>query len=435
MTGSVTIAENALPTAFGVGSTASTYCQSSTGSDVYLLSSEPGVNYQLQKGGMNDGSALAGTGTQLTWTGKLAGTYTVIATNATTNCVNNMTGNVTLIENSLPSPFTFNSGASSYCQGSGGASITLLNSETGVNYQLVKDGLNDGSILQGNGSPLTWQGKLVGTYTVVATNATTNCSNNMTGSIVLTEDPLPTANAGSDQEICLNKSATLAALSGQGIYKWNTNENTSTIKVSPATTTTYTLTVTSLKGCTDTDESVVTVNPLPSADFSATPLEVNTGNAVNFTSSNTTNVSSWKWEFGDKESSNDITSTSHIYKDAGIYNVTLTVTSSKDCEKVYSKPNYITVIEPTKIWVPTAFSPNGDGSNDVLFILGEFKSMHLDIYNQWGIHVFTSDNQSMGWDGTFKGKEQPEGNYTYIINAYNFSDKKIIEQGSITLIR
>ena len=98
------------------------------------------------------------------------------------------------------------------------------------------------------------------TYTVTVTNLGCTESDNVT----ITVNPLPNANAGVDQTICAGTSATLTA-SGGGTYQWSGGPATSTYVVSPASTTTYMVTVTSL-GCTASDNVIVTVNPLPTAE-------------------------------------------------------------------------------------------------------------------------------------------------------------------------
>ena len=82
--------------------------------------------------------------------------------------------------------------------------------------------------------------------------------------VIVTVDPLPSANAGVDQTICTGSSATLTA-SGGGTYQWSGGPSTSTYIVSPTSTTTYTVTVTIL-GCTTSANVTVIVNPLPVAN-------------------------------------------------------------------------------------------------------------------------------------------------------------------------
>jgi hypothetical protein len=92
MTGSATVTVNPLPTLFTVGG-GGTICSGAAGVAVTLSGSQAGVNYQLFRGATAVGTAVAGTGAALSWAGQTtAGTYTVVATNATTSCNITMTG-------------------------------------------------------------------------------------------------------------------------------------------------------------------------------------------------------------------------------------------------------------------------------------------------------------------------------------------------------
>ncbi|AEI49657.1 hypothetical protein Runsl_3282 [Runella slithyformis DSM 19594] len=92
-------------------------------------------------------------------------------------------------------PTAFNiTGGGSYCAGGSGVAIELANSESGVSYQLKKDNVDDGSPVNGTGSAISFGNKtVVGTYTVVATRTTGNCTATMTGSVTISITALPTA--------------------------------------------------------------------------------------------------------------------------------------------------------------------------------------------------------------------------------------------------
>jgi len=88
------------------------------------------------------------------------------------------------------------------------------------------------------------------------------------------------------------------------------------------------------------------------------------------------------------------------------------------------------------LWVPTAFTPNGDGLNDVFKVTGiGIKSFSLNIYNSWGELLYQSTDPTKGWDGTFNGKAAPEGNYLYIISVTMNNGKIITNSGTINLFR
>jgi cytoskeletal protein CcmA (bactofilin family) len=195
MTGSATVTINALPIAFNVTGGGS-YCSGGTGVPVGLDGSQTGVEYQLVLDGTtNIGSAVAGTGSAISFGNQTtAGTYTVVATNTTTLCQQTMTGSATVTINALPIAFNV-TGGGSYCSGGTGVTVGLDGSQTGVEYQLVLDGMtNIGSAVAGTGSAISFGNQTTaGTYTVVATNTTTLCEQTMTGSATVTINPLPTA--------------------------------------------------------------------------------------------------------------------------------------------------------------------------------------------------------------------------------------------------
>ncbi|HEY6162591.1 MAG TPA: CotH kinase family protein [Bacteroidia bacterium] len=89
-----------------------------------------------------------------------------------------------------------------------------------------------------------------------------------------------------------------------------------------------------------------------------------------------------------------------------------------------------------EVSVPNAFSPNGDGNNDILFVLGNnVQHFELNIYNRWGQRVFTTTNQADGWDGTFKGQKLNNGVFAYSLVYTTYDGSQHQKKGNITLIR
>ncbi|MGD0711816.1 MAG: PKD domain-containing protein, partial [Bacteroidales bacterium] len=88
------------------------------------------------------------------------------------------------------------------------------------------------------------------------------------------------------------------------------------------------------------------------------------------------------------------------------------------------------------IFVPNAFTPNGDNKNDILYVRSNIlKSIYFVIYDRWGEKVFETYDQSTGWNGTFKGKACDPGVFDYYMKATCINDKEFIKKGNITLIR
>jgi len=99
----------------------------------------------------------------------------------------------------------------------------------------------------------------------------------------------------------------------------------------------------------------------------------------------------------------------------------------------------VNVIEPdTKFAMPTAFTPNGDGVNDLYrpILMPNLVTKEFRIYNRWGEKIFESTAVEPGWDGTFRDSKQPVGVYVYYISVQNtITNKTVYHSGNITLIR
>ncbi|MDR0941408.1 MAG: PKD domain-containing protein [Bacteroidales bacterium] len=95
------------------------------------------------------------------------------------------------------------------------------------------------------------------------------------------------------------------------------------------------------------------------------------------------------------------------------------------------------IVVETKAAMPQAFTPNGDGNNDIAFVRGwgikEF--LEVRIYNRWGQIVFESNDLQHGWNGVYNGKDQPMETYSYTIRYVDTKDEEQFAKGYITLIR
>ncbi len=172
------------------------YCAGGAGVLVGLSGSVAGISYRLYKDGVPAGTAVAGTGSALSFgLQTAAGSYSVIATNTTTYCQSNMTGSVSVIVNPLPITYSV-VGGGHYCAGGTGVHIGLGVSNSGINYQLYNGLAPVGSPVSGVGGALDF-GLITspGSYTIVATNTLTGCTNNMSGSASISIDPLPIAHS------------------------------------------------------------------------------------------------------------------------------------------------------------------------------------------------------------------------------------------------
>lgn len=90
-----------------------------------------------------------------------------------------------------------------------------------------------------------------------------------------------------------------------------------------------------------------------------------------------------------------------------------------------------------KIMIPTAFTPNNDGHNDVFKMVNVTNETLLEmrVFNRWGTVVFSTNDISKGWDGRYKGQEQPMAVYGYAIKIRYSDGAEEIYKGTVTLIR
>lgn len=113
----------------------------------------------------------------------------------------------------------------------------------------------------------------------------------------------------------------------------------------------------------------------------------------------------------------------------------LTVTTANGCKSRDSI--LIKIFDLPEIYVPNAFSPNGDGLNDILKVkpvgLKSLKSFR--IFDRWGSMLFSTTDMAKGWDGSFKSSAQPGGVYVWIAEGVLFNGEIIKRKGIVTLIR
>jgi hypothetical protein len=192
MAGSATVVANPLPSVYNVIATASSYCAGGTGVNIMLSGSNSGISYMLYNGASPAGTAVAGTGSSISFGNKTAaGTYTVVATNTATGCMRNMSGSAPVSINPQPAGFPV-TGGGAMCAGSAGVAVGLAGSEAGINYNLYMGTTAIGTSVTGSGGALTFGPQNTsGTYSVVAVNPATGCSHTMPGNAIILTNPLP----------------------------------------------------------------------------------------------------------------------------------------------------------------------------------------------------------------------------------------------------
>ena len=88
------------------------------------------------------------------------------------------------------------------------------------------------------------------------------------------------------------------------------------------------------------------------------------------------------------------------------------------------------------VFVPSGFSPNNDGENDILCVYSDcMEHMTFSIYNRWGEKVYTTSSMTICWDGTWKGKELNSAVFVYVLEGSLINGQIVQQKGNISLIR
>ena len=119
-------------------------------------------------------------------------------------------------------------------------------------------------------------------------------------------------------------------------------------------------------------------------------------------------------------------------------NYVVVVTDEFGCTRTDTVLVYVrdVICEDPYVFVPNAFSPNGDGKNDILYVRGEvIREVVFKVYDRWGEKVFETTDLSHGWDGTFRGQPCEPGVYDYHLHVTCLGMKRYFKKGNVTLLR
>ncbi|HIF13919.1 MAG TPA: T9SS type B sorting domain-containing protein [Bacteroidetes bacterium] len=202
------------------------------------------------------------------------------------------------------------------------------------------------------------------------------------------------------------------------------------------------LTVVDDNGCQSTALAQAKVLDKPTADFTVDPstMQVLINAQMNISDASIGSLA-WLYYFGQLGQGDSSLNQNPIYSfdDRGLYPVFQIVTNSDGCMDTIDYD--IDVIEEPHLDVPTAFSPNSDGVNDILNakalgvnLNNEVNAFSFKVFNRWGKIIFQTTNINDGWDGSYKGKEQSVGTYVYFLEA-STPDENVFKKGNISLLR
>ncbi|TAL62225.1 MAG: T9SS type B sorting domain-containing protein, partial [Bacteroidetes bacterium] len=264
------------------------------------------------------------------------------------------------------------------------------------------------------------------TYTVTTTDAN-GCTDD--ASALINVLPLVNAIVTGDTVICSGDLSMLTA-SGGSMYSWNTGQITPSISVNPVANTSYTVTA-SNGACSDFAVINVNVNPSPTADATASPYTINIGATTTLTGLTSTGTYTWSPTTGlscdtcANPAANPTVTT--IY--------TVTTIDINGCTSLDTVIVNVTM-ECEDIFVPSAFSPNNDGFNDLFYVRNPcILDMEFTVYNRWGQKVFFTTDQTEKWDGRFHGKPVDPAVFFYTLNINFITGTSKYIDGNVTLVR
>ncbi len=354
-------------------------------------------NLQLQAG--NSGSAYLWQDNSMAnnYTVNSTGQYWVKVTNQF-NCVATDTINIVF----KPLPVFSLGNDTSICTGK---SLNLAVVLTGASY-LWNTGSNSSS-LSVNSPGLFWLKVTDG-----------GCSKS--DSIIVTYKPSPIVNLGKDSTLCEGQILQLHAGNPGTTYLWQDNSTAADFQVSKEGM--YFVSV-NKAGCIVSDTINVAYKLKPRFSLGPDQL-ICQGQSIILQPSNNEN---WqlRWQDGSSKSSIQITQ-------PGLYGLTATNTCGTNSDEVLFTKGLC------KVYVPNAFSPNGDTRNDVFKVSGTdmLTEFHLQIFNRYGQIVFDTQDKNKGWNGSFNNKPAVNGNYVYLLQYKESGSTEIrIVKGNCLLIR
>jgi gliding motility-associated-like protein len=309
----------------------------------------------------------------------------------------------------------------------------------------------------------TWQpGNVTGSSYQFSGNTSVNvtvigsmngCSNSANASIVVNPNPNASISTTANKS-CAPSCVTFTANGSSSVvsYGWLVNGlgitggQNANYCFPESGTYTLGLNVVDNNGCSANAAPVnIEVYPNPIADFNYSPLKpiINIDQEVTFTdASHNANIASWNWYFmNTAQYTSVLQNPSFIYTEPGTYAVALVVKSDQGCMDTLVRE--LIVGEDFGIYVPNAFTPNGDGLNDVFQPKGfGITKYELNIYDRWGALLFHTDKFEEGWNGA-KEKNMDvsypliieEGTYSWIITCTSVYGKSHELTGHVVLIK
>jgi large repetitive protein len=401
----------------------------------YSINTTPGSIYVWT---VNNGTLIGsnqGATAQVNWNSYGNGEVTVTEVNSY-GC----TGTYTMPVSVFQQPVPVISGNATGCLHSSG-NIYLSPTIAGTTYSWS---VNGGIILSPNGSNtvnVAWTSSGNNSVTLTVSNSD-GCDSTITFPVTVAALTAPSVQANTLSG-CPPLNVVFSGnepASGQ-TYTWTFGDNLYSSSPNPAhtfnTTGTYNVTVVTTNGvgCADTANTTVQVYNVPQAAFNHN-YETETyiiGESDLQINNTTVGGTNYFWSFGTSDSSVAFEPT-HIYTTPGEYAIDLITINQNGC--IHRTSKEITVRNRELLYLPNAFTPNGDNMNDYFSLhYSNISSVSVSIFNRWGQKIFTSEDRDFKWDGTFNGNPVEMGVYVYKVRATGEAGKEHTKIGSVTIVR
>jgi gliding motility-associated-like protein len=261
-----------------------------------------------------------------------------------------------------------------------------------------------------------------------------------TDNILVRTVPYPLANAGGDYFICYNATSQLNGSTDGSSWNWTpaaymNNPLLLNPIIFPPRTTDFVLTAYDNKGCPKPGRDTIRITVMPKMHVSA---GADTAAVINQpVQLNATGGIAYSWFPPAYLSATNIPNPIAIfdlYSEAIRYKVV--AFSEEGCRDSAYISIKLFKTGPS-VFVPTAFTPNNDGKNDLLrpIAVGIKTIEYFNVYNRWGQLLFSTQSNGHGWDGRINGQEQATGTFVWSVKAIDYTGKAYFQKGTVTLIR
>lgn len=345
------------------------------------------------------------------------------------------------------------------CLGENAHPLLTLTGNTGtvVNWQSSPNNSNWGDLLPVNHNPTYQAGPITQTsyYRVLVKSGVCPIDTSDMATIKFYNVPAPAATIDPENSsICYGKSALLnAAITTGTSYAWGNNVPLAPGGGGTVPSVPYSLTTTATpKVTSDVVLSVTNAGcPNPLRDTFhidvTKPIIVNAGNdtsvvinqPLNFNATvNDPNASQWTWAPPTGLNFANIPNPQAMYNENAPAAITYVVTAATLAGCSGSDTITVKIFKTAaSIFVPSGFTPNGDGHNDVIrpILAGIKQLVYFRVYNRWGQLVFSTSEVNKGWDGYLGGSQQSTQNFVYMVQAIDYTGKVLVKRGNFVLIR